>query len=44
MKHLPEAGEKIRAGTLANAPESIVLDRIAAVTAMYARACHPASS
>lgn len=44
MKHLPEAGEKIRAGTLANTPESIVLDRIAAVTAMYARACHPASS
>lgn len=44
MGHLPEAGEKIHTGTLANDPESIVLDRIAAVTAMYARACHPASS
>jgi D-tagatose-1,6-bisphosphate aldolase subunit GatZ/KbaZ len=43
-EHLPEAGQKIRTGTLANDPEDIVLDRIAAVTAIYARACHPASS
>jgi D-tagatose-1,6-bisphosphate aldolase subunit GatZ/KbaZ len=43
-EHMPEAGEKIRTGTLANDPEGIVLDRIAAVTAMYARACHPAPS
>ena len=43
-EHLPDAGKKIRAGALANDPESIVLDRIAAVTTMYARACQSASS
>jgi D-tagatose-1,6-bisphosphate aldolase subunit GatZ/KbaZ len=41
---LPDTGKKIRAGNLANDPESIVLDHIAVVTAMYARACHPVSS
>lgn len=40
---LPDTGKKIRAGELANDPESIVLDRIAAVTRMYAQACQPVS-
>lgn len=38
---LPEAGENIRAGRLANNPEAIVLDRIGQVARMYARACRP---
>lgn len=41
---LPDTGKKIRAGELANDPESIVLDRIAAVTTMYAQACQPVSA
>ena len=44
MEHLPDTGRKIRAGVLANDPDRIVLDRIGEVTAMYARACHPAVS
>jgi len=40
---LPDAGKKIFAGVLANDPENIMLDRMAVVTAMYARACRPAS-
>jgi D-tagatose-1,6-bisphosphate aldolase subunit GatZ/KbaZ len=43
-ERLPGTGQKIRAGHLANDPESIVLDRIAAVTTMYARACQPVLS
>ena len=42
LQHLPEAGQKIRDGRLANDPEQIVLDRIGAVANRYARACNPA--
>jgi len=42
LHHLPEAGQKIRDGRLANDPEQIVLDRIGAVANRYARACNPA--
>ncbi|MCB2167030.1 MAG: class II D-tagatose-bisphosphate aldolase, non-catalytic subunit [Deltaproteobacteria bacterium] len=41
LQHLPEAGQKIRDGRLANDPEQIVLDRIGAVANRYARACNP---
>ena len=40
-EHLPETGNRIRDGRLANDPVSIVLDRISAVTSIYARACRP---
>ena len=42
LQQLPEAGQKIRNGRLANDPEQIVLDRIGAVANRYARACNPA--
>jgi D-tagatose-1,6-bisphosphate aldolase subunit GatZ/KbaZ len=43
-EHLPEAARKIRDGRLDNDPQSIVLDRIAAVAAVYARACRNAAA
>lgn len=36
---MPEQWEKIRSGQLANTPEALILDRLAAVLDRYARAC-----
>jgi D-tagatose-1,6-bisphosphate aldolase subunit GatZ/KbaZ len=36
---MPEQWEKIRTGQIANSPEALILDRLASVLEVYARAC-----